>query len=56
MLNRPVAAEIGMYRDEPGISDVEVKLERVTLKVGTTYENPIVGTTTERDFDCVVIG
>ncbi len=32
MLNRPVEADIGLYRSEPGISEVEVKLERVALK------------------------
>ena len=49
MLNRPVEAEIGLYRVEPGIPEVEVELERVPLKVdiGMNDEDPTVGDTTE---------
>ena len=45
MLNRPVEAEIGLYRVEPGIPEVKVELERVTLKVdtGINDEDPTVG-------------
>ncbi len=39
MLNRPVEAEIGLYRVEPGIPEVQVELEKVTLK----DTDPIVG-------------
>ena len=46
--NRPVEAEIGLYRVEPGIPEVEVELERAILKVGTDMhdEDPTVGGTT----------
>ena len=49
MLNRPVEAEIGLYRVEPGIPEVEIEVERVTLKVdtGMNDEDPTVGGTTE---------
>ena len=33
MLMRPVDAEIGLYTFEPWITEVEVKLSRVTLNV-----------------------
>ena len=58
MLNRPVKAEIGLYRVEPGIPEIEVELEKVTLKVdiGMNDEDPTVGGTTENNFDCVVTG
>ena len=52
MLKRPVDAEIGLYRVEPGIPDVEVELERVALK----DTDPIVGGTVECDSDIVVAG
>ena len=49
ILNRPVKAEIGLYRVDPGIPEVEVELERVTLKEGTDMndEDLTVGGTTE---------
>ena len=49
MLNRFVETEIGLYRVEPGIPEVEVELERVTHKVdtGMNYEDPTVEGTIE---------
>ena len=52
MLNRPVEEEIGLYRVEPGIPEVEVELERVVLK----DTDPIVEITVECDSDIVVAG
>ena len=52
MLNRPVEAEIGLYRVEPGIPAVEVELEIVVLK----DSDPVVGSTVECDSDIVVSG
>ena len=49
MLNRHVEAEIGLYRVEAGIPEVEVELEKVTLKVdiGMYNEDPTVEGTTK---------
>ena len=48
ILNRSVEAEIGLYKVEPGMPEVEVELETATLKVGTDMndEDPTVGGTT----------
>ena len=49
MLKRLVEAEIGRYRVEPEIPEVEVEFERVALKVdtGINDEDPTVGGSTE---------
>ena len=58
MLKRPVEAEIGLYRVEPWITEVEVELERVALKVdvGTNDADLTVGGTAEFDSDDMIKG
>ena len=50
MLNRPVEEEIGLFRVELGIPEVEIELERVVLK----DTDPIVKSTIECDSGIVV--